>query len=76
MRTPRDRRDCQQMDLYPHRQECPVCHQPLTERYRKQRWIIRLDQQVKVVSHFLECCNTDCDQRAVVFRPSQEDTLA
>jgi hypothetical protein len=29
-----------------------------------------------VVSHFLECCHTDCDQRAVVFRPSQEDTLA
>jgi hypothetical protein len=76
MRTPRDRRDCRQMDLYPHMQECPLCHQPLTEQYRKQRWIIQLDQQVKVVSHFLECCNTACDQRAVVYRPYQEDTLA
>ena len=76
MRTSRDHRDSQQLDLYPRMQECPACHQPLTERYHKQRWIVRLDQHVKVVSHFLECGNTDCDQRAVVYRPDQEDALA
>ena len=76
MRTSRDRSESQQVDLYPALQACPACHEALKERYHKQRWIIQLAQQVKVVSHFLECCHTDCDQRAVVFRPYQEDTLA
>jgi hypothetical protein len=76
MRTPRDRSESQQVDLYPQTQECPACHQPLKERYHKQRWISQLDQQVKVVSHFLECWNTDCERRAAVYRPHQEDTLA
>jgi hypothetical protein len=61
MRTPRDRRDSTQVELYPPMQECPACHQPLIERYHKQRWIIQLDQHVKVVSHFLECGNTHCE---------------
>ena len=55
MRTSRDRRGSTQVDLYPEEQECPVCQHALKERYHKQRWIIRLDQHVKVVSHFLEC---------------------
>jgi len=76
MRTPRDRRDSTQVELYPPMQECPACHQPLIERYHQQRWIIQLDQQVKVVSHFLECGNTHCERRAAVYRPYQEDTLA
>ena len=76
MRTPRDRRDSTQVELYPPMQECPACHQPLIERYHKQRWIIQLDQQVKVVSHFLECGNTHCERRAAVYRPYQEDILA
>jgi len=46
------------------------------ERYHKQRWIVRLDQHVKVVSHFLECANTACTRPAVVYRPQQEDALA
>jgi hypothetical protein len=31
---------------------------------------------MKVVSHFLECWNTACSRRAVVYRPHQEDSLA
>jgi hypothetical protein len=31
---------------------------------------------VKVVSHFLECENWGCPQRAIVYRPHQEDALA
>jgi len=76
MKTPRDRRQSTQLDLYPERQACPECQQSLPERYRKQRWIVQLNQQVKVVSHFLECCNTACDRRGVVYRPHQEDALA
>jgi hypothetical protein len=76
MRTPRQRGGSQQLDLYPEWQQCPACHQAMHERYHKQRWIVRLEQPVKVVSHFLECGNTACTQRAVVYRPHQEDALA
>jgi hypothetical protein len=76
MRTSRDRRESTQVDFYPEEQECPACQHPLKERYHKQRWIIRLDQHVKVVSHFLECGNTACTRPAVVYRPLQEDALA
>jgi hypothetical protein len=76
MRTARDRCKSQQLDLFPPVHSCPACQQALKERYHKQRWIVRLDQQVKVVSHFLECGNPACDHRAVVYRPLQEDTLA
>ena len=76
MKTPRDRRQSQPLDLYPDLRACPVCHRILRERYHKQRWIIRLDRQMKVVSHFLECENWGCPQRAIVYRPHQEDALA
>jgi hypothetical protein len=76
MRTPRERAESHQLDLYPQRQECPECQQTLHERYHKQRWIVRLDQHVKVVSHFLECRNPACTRQAVVYRPYQEDALA
>jgi hypothetical protein len=76
MRTPRERGQSQQLDLYPQRQECPECHQTMHERYHKQRGIVRLEQHVKVGSHFLECANTACPRPAVVYRPQQEDALA
>src|SRR6267142_3068605 len=76
MRTPRERGQSQQLDLYPQLQECPECHQTMHERYHKQRWIVRLDQHVKVVSHCLECGNTACTRPAVIYRPQQEDALA
>jgi hypothetical protein len=76
MRIPRERGDGQRLDLYPEWYDCPACHQPMHERYYKQRWIVRLDQPVKDVSHFLECGNTACTQRAVVCRPHQKDALA
>ena len=76
MRTPQDRRESHQIDLYPQWQACPTCHQAMQERYHKQRWIVRLDQHMKVVSHFLECRNVICTQHAVVYRPQQEDALA
>jgi hypothetical protein len=76
MRTPRDRRESTQVDFYPVELECPACQHALKERYHKQRWIIRLDQHVKVVSHFLECGNAACTRQAVIYRPQQEDALA
>jgi hypothetical protein len=69
MRTPRDRRESTQVDCYPEAQECPAGQYTLKERYPKQRWVIRLDQHVNVVSHFLECGNTACPRQAVVYRP-------
>jgi len=76
LRTPRDRRESTQVDVYPPTPECPACHQPLTERYHQPRWIRQREPQLKVVSHFLECSNTDCARLAVVYRPHQADTLA
>jgi hypothetical protein len=76
MRTPRDRSESTPVEWYPPMQECPACHQPLRERYHKPRWMMQLDQQVNVVSHFLECGNTHGERRAAVYRPYQEDTLA
>jgi hypothetical protein len=76
MRTPRDRRESKPLDLYPPLQACPACHHAWQERYHQQRWIVRLDQPVKVVSHFLECGNTAWAQRAVVYRPHPEEALA
>ena len=37
---------------------------------------MRLDQQVTVVSHLLECRPTACTRPAVIDRPQQEDALA
>jgi hypothetical protein len=76
MSTPRKRGQSQQLDVYPQRQQCPECHQTLHERSHKQRWIVRLDQHGKVVSHFLECTTTACTRPAVVDRPQPEDALA
>jgi hypothetical protein len=64
------------VDCYPEEQACPVCQQALKERDHKQRWIMRLDQHRKVVSHVLECGNTTCTQPAVGYRPQQEEALA
>jgi len=64
------------VDCSPAAPECPVCQQAWKERSHKQRWIIRRDQHLKVVSHVLECGNTTCTQPAVVYRPQQEDALA
>jgi len=76
MRPPRDRREGTQVDFYPEERDGPACHLPLTERYHKHRWLVRLEQPVNVVSHVLEGGNGACSRRAVVYRPSQEDALA
>jgi hypothetical protein len=76
MSTPRDRGESTQVDCSPEEQECPVGQQAWKERYHKPRWILRLDQPMKVVSHCLECGHTTCTQPAVVYRPQQEDALA
>jgi hypothetical protein len=76
MSTPRDRRERTQVDLYPEAPECPACQDTLQERDPKQRWVIRLDQPVKVVSHCLEGGTTACTRPAVVYRPPQEEALA
>src|ERR1043166_4090687 len=76
MRTPRARGASQQMDLYPQLHACPVCHHVMQERYHQQRWIVRLDQPVKVVRHVLECGHTACMRQALGYRPQQEAALA
>src|SRR5262245_40320869 len=76
MSTPRDRRESTPVDFYPVELECPACQHALKERYHKQRWIIRLDQHVNVVSYFLECRNAACTRQAVIYRPQQEEALA
>jgi hypothetical protein len=76
MRPPRARRESQPVDLYPPLQACPTCHEALTEGYHKQRWMMRLDQEVTVGSHFLECSHPDGARPGAVDRPYQEDTLA
>jgi hypothetical protein len=48
----------------------------LGERYRKRRFIVRLDEQLDVISHFLECQSPRCQLRAVVYRPEEEGLLA
>jgi hypothetical protein len=76
MRTPRERGPSQPLDVYPQRQECPECHPPMHERSHKQRWIVRLEQHVQGVRHFLECAHTACTRPAGVYRPYQEDAWA
>jgi hypothetical protein len=75
MNTSRDRRESRQLALYPQGQECRACQHTLRARDPKPRWIIRLGEQVKVVSYFLECGNPACEQRAVVYRPPQDPSL-
>jgi len=64
------------MDFSPEEQECPACQYTLKERYHKQRWVMRRDQHVNVVSHVLEGRKTACTRQAVVYRPPQDDALA
>jgi len=76
MKTERHRSGSQRLDLYPLEQRCPNCQQALVERYRKQRWIVRLDRQRKVISHCLYCPNPECSLHSVIYRPSEEGALA
>ena len=76
MKTERHRSGSQRLDLYPLEQNCPNCQQALVERYRKQRWIVRLDGQLKVISHCLSCPNRECRLHEVIYRPSEEGALA
>lgn len=76
MRTDRHRSGSKRLDLYPPEQSCPNCHQVLVERYRKQRWIVQLHQQLKVISHCLFCPNPVCNLHQVIYRPAEEGALA
>jgi hypothetical protein len=76
MKTERRRRGSQRLDLYPLERPCPNCRQDLVERYRKQRWIVQLDQQLKVISHCLSCPNPACSLHQVIYRPVEEGALA
>lgn len=76
MKTDRHRSGSKRLDLYPLEQSCPNCHQVLVERYRKQRWIVQLHQQLKVISHCLSCPNPVCSLHQVIYRPAEEGALA
>ena len=60
MRKPRSRHESRVLHLYPKTRLCPACAHPLKERYRKQRFIIRLSESLHVISHFLECGRPGC----------------
>ena len=76
MRTERHHSGSQRLDLYPLARLCPNCHQVMEERYRKQRWIVQLHQQLKVISHCLSCPNPLCSLHQVIYRPAEEGALA
>ena len=76
MRRARKRTDSREVDLYPFTRRCPACRKPLRERYRKRRLIVRLDEHLDVVSHFLECPTPGCRLREAVYRPEEEGLLA
>jgi hypothetical protein len=76
MRRARSRRDSREIDLYPLTRRCPACRKPLRERYRKRRFIVRLDEQLDVTSHFLQCPAPSCRMREAVYRPEEEGVLA
>src|SRR5438128_564643 len=76
MRRTRPRDESREVQLYPQTRVCPACQRPLRERYHKRRFIVRLTEQLTVVSHFLECPTRNCSLGEVVHRPEQERLLA
>lgn len=76
MRRARVRDQSREVDLYSQTRTCPACRRRLGERYRKRRFIVRLDEQLAVTSYFLECKTPRCRLRAVVYRPEAEGLLA
>jgi hypothetical protein len=76
MRKARDHSQSQEVHLYPLARDCPGCQQPRAERYRKQRYIITLRGELKVISHWQECRTAGCAWRGASLRPEQEEVLA
>src|SRR5262245_16927782 len=76
MRRTRSRSESREVHLYPRIRACPACQRPLKERYHKRRFIVRLTEQLTVVSHFLECPASTCSLRQAVHRPEHEMLLA
>lgn len=76
MKKARDHSQSEEVHLYPEARACPGCQQPRAERYRKQRYIITLRGELKVINHWLECRTARCAWRGVRVRPEQEDVLA
>jgi hypothetical protein len=76
MKKARDHSQSEEVHLYPELHACPGCHQPRAERYRKQRYIITLRGELKVISHWLECRTHGCLWRGASLRPEQEEVLA
>ncbi len=76
MKTARNHSESRRIDLYPQTKICPQCHQPFKERYHKQRWIVKLSGELKVVSHCLGCQNPACPHFIAVYRPEEENILA
>ena len=76
MKTARNHSESRRIDLYPQTKICPECHQPFKEKYHKQRWIVKLSGELKVVSHCLGCQNRECTHFIAVYRPEEEHILA
>ena len=76
MSTPRDRRESPPLDLSPQRHACPAGHHAWHERSHQPRWSVRRDQPVNVVSPVLEGGTPACAQRAVGYRPHQQEAWA
>jgi hypothetical protein len=76
MKKARDHSQRAEVHLYPEARGCPGCQQLRAERYRKQRYIITLRGDLKVISHWLECRTRGCQWRGASLRPEQEEVLA
>lgn len=76
MKKVRSHRGSQKVDLYPTQQTCPDCRQPMSEKYRKARYVVTLSATLQLVKHVLECQTQDCPQKGISFRPEGEGALA
>jgi hypothetical protein len=76
MKKARDHSQSAEVHLYPEVRVCPGCQQSRAERYRKQRYIITLRGELKVISHCLECRTRGCPWHGASLRPEQEEGLA
>ncbi len=52
MKKARDHAQREEVHLYPNACDCLGCQQPRAKRYRKQRCLITLKGELKVISHW------------------------
>ena len=76
MKKVRNHQGSNLVNLYPAQRTCPVCREPLVERYRQARYIVTLSGMLKLIKHVLECQTPQCQPRGLSWRPEGEGALA